>query len=208
MTQLYMPDSFMIDAIDLTVAGAEEIEQSFDFVSFLTADDTSGTPISDALVYLSIGGKQHQRIPLRPGSKFEIGQSVPTAKLHWDAQSSVGAVALYFSNDGSRPSAEPPVNIPSVSVDSPTGLSASADVTATANTSTTVLAANTSRVEAWITNLAAGAETLRVGDAVSATKGTPVAPGQTIVLNTTAAIKVFNPSATVDQDVALLEVTS
>lgn len=83
-----------------------------------------------------------------------------------------------------------------------------ADVVMVAGALTPILAANTARRRALITNLAAGVETLRIGDSVNtgAARGIPVAPGETITLETTAAISGWNPGVAA-QNVAVLEET-
>lgn len=87
-------------------------------------------------------------------------------------------------------------------------LTDTADVALGAGARTAILAANLTRRRAIITNLAAGAATIRVGNSatVAAARGTPVLPGETIVLETTAAISAWNPGG-VAQSVAVLEET-
>lgn len=82
------------------------------------------------------------------------------------------------------------------------------DVVMAAGALTLILAANSARRRALITNLAAGVETLRIGDATNtgAARGIPVAPGETITLETTAAIGGWNPGGA-PQNVAVLEET-
>jgi len=71
-----------------------------------------------------------------------------------------------------------------------------ADKLLTAATATLVLAANANRNEAIITGDAGNANSTRIGSsAVAANRGTPLAPGQTIILDTTAAIYAFNAAA-------------
>lgn len=85
-------------------------------------------------------------------------------------------------------------------------LTDAADVAMVAGARTAILAANANRRRAFITNLAAGAATLRIGNSatVAAARGIPVLPGETIVLETTAAISGWNPGG-VNQNVAVLE---
>lgn len=83
-----------------------------------------------------------------------------------------------------------------------------ADVSMLAGALTAIRPANTARRRVLITNLAAGAATLRIGDSVNtgAARGIPLAPGETITLETTAAISGWNPGG-VAQSVAVLEET-
>lgn len=93
-----------------------------------------------------------------------------------------------------------------VSTTKASGLTTTADVVMAAGALTAILAANAGRRRAFITNLAAGAATLRIGDSVTtnAGGGIPVAPGETITLETTAAISGWNPGG-VAQNVAVME---
>ena len=71
------------------------------------------------------------------------------------------------------------------------------------------MAANVARI-GWVASrlTRAGAQTLRVGNSatVAANRGTPVAPGETVTFETTAAIAGWNPGAA-DQSVAVTEET-
>lgn len=81
-----------------------------------------------------------------------------------------------------------------------------ADDSIAATTTVLVLAANTDRKEAIITNLADNGAKIRVGDSnTGASRGVELSPGQSITLETTAAIYVYNAGAA-SQSVALLEV--
>lgn len=85
------------------------------------------------------------------------------------------------------------------------GLATTADVSIATVTTAQVLAANANRREAVITNLQTNASEVRVGDSnAGVTRGTPLQPGDSIVLTTTAAIHVYNADAAA-QSVALLE---
>jgi len=93
-----------------------------------------------------------------------------------------------------------------ITLNVPVGLSSAADVSLGAAAKTLILAANISRVEALITNLAANASTVRIGDVnAAAARGVELAPGQTITLETEGAIYAWNPGAA--QSVGVIEVT-
>ena len=79
------------------------------------------------------------------------------------------------------------------------------DVALGAGAKTAVLVANAARRYALITNMDA-ATIFRIGDAanVAAARGTPLSPGETIKLETTAAISAWNPGGA--STVAVLEV--
>lgn len=85
-------------------------------------------------------------------------------------------------------------------------LSSAADDSIAATSTELVLASNTNRKEALITNLSSNAGNIRVGDSnAGASRGVEVSPGQTVTLSTTAAIYVYN-EGTSAQSVGLLEV--
>jgi hypothetical protein len=79
---------------------------------------------------------------------------------------------------------------------SPTTIPSQADVSCAATSTTLVLAANSSRQDAIISNLVAGGAIVRCGDSsVGASRGIEIPVGGSVVLTTTAAIYVYNPSA-------------
>jgi hypothetical protein len=68
-----------------------------------------------------------------------------------------------------------------------------ADVQSVSNTATLLLAANSERKEIFITSLGSNSNESRIGSAdISATRGTPLAVGGTAIIETGAAIYVFN----------------
>lgn len=70
-----------------------------------------------------------------------------------------------------------------------------ADVSLAATSATVIKAATTDRRRLHVTNLDTSV-TIRVGDAsVTATRGRPVGPGETVALETSAAVSGYNPSA-------------
>jgi len=75
-------------------------------------------------------------------------------------------------------------------------LSDGGDVACGATATTQLLAADVNRLYANITNPSTNTVTVRVGTAtVGAANGTPLEPGQTLPMATTAAIYAYNPSA-------------
>ena len=79
-----------------------------------------------------------------------------------------------------------------------------ADKALVAGVVTQVVPQNTSRREVLITNLASNSAIIRVGSAsVSGTRGTELTPGQTLTLDTTAAVYAYSASAL---SVAILEI--
>lgn len=99
-------------------------------------------------------------------------------------------------------------SVGSVTVTRGAGYTDAVDVSMAAGARTAIVAANAARRRVHITNLAAGAATLRIGGSATAAanRGTPLAPGETLTLETTAAIAGWNPGG-VAQDVAFTEET-
>lgn len=88
----------------------------------------------------------------------------------------------------------------------PTTLQSGVDVSVAAGATSLVIAANTSRNEALVTNLSANSSVIRVGDLnAAANRGIEVSPGQTVTLETSAAIYVHNLGSG-PQSVGVLEV--
>ena len=83
-----------------------------------------------------------------------------------------------------------------INVTKATALETITDVAMIGLDTTEILPANPVRRVAYITNLLGNAETLRVGDAAAAdTRGTPLAPGDTITIETTEAVHAYKPVA-------------
>lgn len=97
-----------------------------------------------------------------------------------------------------------------VAVKKDTGLQSSPDYSLNAAAGTNyVKASNANRRAILITNLAGNTATIRVGDSsVNVSRGTPVAPGETITLETTADIYVYKPATGSPENIAILEVLS
>jgi len=75
-------------------------------------------------------------------------------------------------------------------------LSDGGDVSCAATSTTQLLAADVNRLYANITNVSSNTVTVRVGTAtVGAATGTPLEPGSTLPMATTAAIYAYNPGA-------------
>lgn len=87
----------------------------------------------------------------------------------------------------------------------PTTFNSIADIVLAAAVTTQVLAADTARRRATITNISGNASTIRVaGIGAAAANGTPLDPGASIEVGGTAAIYAYNPSAA--QSVAVTQV--
>lgn len=85
-------------------------------------------------------------------------------------------------------------------------LVSAADDSIAANTTEQVLAANTDRKEALISNLASNTDPIRIDDSnTDATQGIEVLPGSTVTLQTKSAIFVHNTKGSA-QSVGILEI--
>lgn len=83
-----------------------------------------------------------------------------------------------------------------VLITQPTVIDTVADVALGAATPTQVLAADSTRRAALISNLSGNASLIRVGDSnTAAARGAEVAPGQTITIEGTEAIWAYSPTA-------------
>lgn len=90
-----------------------------------------------------------------------------------------------------------------IAVLSPDTVTSTADVTATASTTSQLIAANLDRKELFLVNM--GSATLRIGDSnAGASRGVPLAPGEKMIMTTTAAVSAYNPDAS-GCDVAIIE---
>ena len=93
-----------------------------------------------------------------------------------------------------------------VSVNVGGSLETAADASATASVTSQILAANSIRHYATLTNLS-GTVTLRIGDSnAGATRGSPLGPGDSTVIHCTDSIHAYNPDASA-VSVAISEVT-
>lgn len=83
-------------------------------------------------------------------------------------------------------------------------LDSAADVTLGAAATTQILAANNARRAAIIANLAGNSNTMRIGDSnAAAARGIPLAPGESITIESTESIHGYNPGGA-GEDVAVI----
>ena len=200
--------TYTVVSLDLTVAGKETVDGPWGVCRFLDAIDSAGDIATTAKVTVR-AEREAEPAPLRLGQGF-LARNTRRFVIEWLAQSGI-VIELGFAE---RPEdldwdADPPAKLLTggVKLKGHSNIPSTADVSIAATTTDPVLAANTSRVEAIITNLAVNAQTMRIGDSnAGAARGIELAPGQTIVLTTTAAISAYNPGASAES-LAVLEVT-
>ena len=98
------------------------------------------------------------------------------------------------------------IGFQNIKIDQPDTITSITDIALVGLATTQILAAKPTRREAIITNLAANVQTMRIGDSnAGATRGIPLAPGDTLILTTTAAIHGFKPVAG-NENVAAIEI--
>lgn len=195
---------------DLTEARTGQLERVLgSFIRVVRASSATAT------IKVAVGRNLEDHYEeLTKNGKIPVGEGFKRLYFANDAQP--GEWVIVMVNDGAHSYDVENTslgNIASVgSIDDPVEIAAhstlvtTADDSIAATTTEQILAANTDRKEALITNLADNGAKIRVGDAnTGAGRGIEVSPGQTITLNTTAAIYVYNEGASA-QSVAILEV--
>ena len=156
--------------------------------SFLFMKNTTA-PLLTRMIEVETGGRSGREVSVTMANSDKI-RSAPGAEFDSIALlNSSGASAtftlIYGTGDYDRPVPDT-VNV-SVSVPASDALSTVADITVT--TAAVISAASTTRQKCIITALASNDQTLRIGDSnVTATRGTPLAPGETIAIESGAAI--------------------
>jgi hypothetical protein len=151
----------------------------------------------------------HQRggngFPLQRGTLFS---GVRFEYLFVDSDAQAGKwLTLVICDRADITINNPDQSFASVGLSKATGMVSPVDVTITAGTAVVVLAADSTRRKAAISNLNANAEILRIGTTTAAADhGIELAPGETIEIDSTAAIWAYNPGVA-DQDVGVVYTT-
>lgn len=160
---------------------------------FVHVKSTSGD------IRIEIDGKD---VDMSEGDKLvERGAGFKEFIAHNDSGADITAIFVVGYGDYSQGKL-----VGSVTLTKATGGSATADATIGATSNSAVLAANSARREAMITNMdAAAVLRCNIGAAAGAALGQPIGPGQTVTLTTTGAVNIYNPTAS-SVVVALLEI--
>jgi len=140
---------------------------------------------------------------LRDPVTFQQGmfiRGIPFSRLYVSHAAQPGeTITLFFAAEQDVRNIEivnPSIAFNNINVTKATVLETVADVAMVGLATTQILAANAARRVAFITNLLGNAQTLRVGDAAAAAaRGTPLAPGDTITIETSEAIYAYKPVA-------------
>lgn len=140
---------------------------------------------------------------LRDPIRFSQGmfiRGIPFSRLFVSHAAQAGeTITLFFAVEQDTRNIQivnPSLGFTNINITKATVLETIADVAMIGVATTQILAANAARRVAYITNLLGNAQTLRVGDAAAAAaRGTPLAPGDTITIETTEAIFAYKPVA-------------
>lgn len=140
--------------------------------------------------------------------RFDDGEPVPARESvgfrryyrSIELSSATGQAVLCFVGFGSVSDGRASANVSTtVNISPGNTLNDGGDVVCPAVTATQLLAADPDRLYALLKNGSANTITVRIGTAdVGAADGTPLEPGETLPLATTAAIYAYNPHATDD----------
>lgn len=149
----------------------------------------------NALINVKLNDQNWGSIPIRQG--FFI-RGVPYSQIYITHAAQAGeTITLLYAveEDPSQISImNPSLFTQEVDLTKATVLDTVADVTLAAAATTQILAANADRRAAFISNLVGNANTMRIGDNnAGATRGIPLAPGETIIVSSTEAIYGYNP---------------
>jgi|LGVF01.1.fsa_nt_gb hypothetical protein len=155
-----------------------------------------GIDASNNTCYVDARLNDQLRDPVRVRNGFFI-RGVPFSRLYLTNPAQAGlSITLFFAAE----------NADNIQVENPSGMFNEVDLTKSNNVlesgdmnlgvgRTEVCAAENNRRVLFVTNILGGGGTVRVGRAadVTATRGTPLALGETMIISTTAAIGIWNP---------------
>ncbi len=203
------PVEYAAFSIDLSSAGSEVISQRIGLFAFIRAEDSGGTLQLDAKIEVALGDETDDFFPMSVGQRVKA-EGLDKITIKWDAQASVVKADFFTSIDPALvdlvPEPAAKLIVGSTKIDVGNTITSVADVVLVGLAATQILAAKTTRREAIITNLAANIRTMRIADSnAAAARGIPLAPGETIILTTTAAIHGFKPVAG-NESVAVIEI--
>ena len=194
--------SFALDSAE----SSKRVAISGNFLWAITATDIN------VAVDLRFNSQRAGAIPIGSGF-FLSGIAFDEIYLDWLAQAAksitfvfglIPGIDFVVINPNSQSSS---VTIAGGNLNKPATVLTTADVSLLATATTQIRPINTVRHEIIISNLAGNTQTFRIGEsAAAAARGIPLAPGQTIILTTTAAIPGHNPGAGAES-VSVLEIS-
>lgn len=164
-----------------------------------------------AVAATSLGASIDIRIndQLRDPVTFQQGmfiRGVPFSRLYVSHEAQAGeTITIFFAREQDVRNIEivnPAIAFTEVDLTKANTYVSNNDVAMIAGATTVIQGANILRRVVYITNLAANLATLRISGNAAINRGTPLAPGETLIITTTAGIVGYNPGA-VDQNVAL-----
>lgn len=156
-------------------------------------------------VSIQLGDQFRDGITFTRGMQFA---GIPFSEIYLTNTAQPGQYLYFLITDAQPTVLNPEVTFSSVILSKSTVLTDASDVTVVAGAAAAViLAANSARRTALISSLLSNAQNCRVGGAnTGASRGTELAPGGCVEVETTAAIYAYNPAGVnVDLTVAWTE---
>lgn len=178
--------------IDLTNS-RDSIEFDFGAANFLWAIEATDDTANIEIAYNT---QRSGKVPWKKGQAIS-GRDFNFAKVFLTnvAQSGKSITFVYGFSDNPTEFINAVESLATVNIAKSDSFTSTADTNVLTGATTQILAADTTRVEAIVTNTSP-TDTVRIGDSsVAAARGTPLGPEQTIILTTTAAIHIHNPNA-------------
>lgn len=194
-----MSGGYTIYTLLLTSAGSEFIPGLWQLARVLRAVDSTGAIYPQALIELRTGKSNEDYFPLGVGNAFVSKPGVDGVNIKWAAQSGI-TVTIGLSADASRIDwqSDPPAQVASISGTVATEEVPADTIVVTSNTivqfTTLTIAARAARREVVISARVANTNLLWIRHAGAGAFGVELQPGATLVLSTTAAVEVHNPS--------------
>jgi len=182
--------NYVLFPIDLTLAGEKIIRYAGQRFAFVRAEQGSSLALS-AKIEISLGDGADDFIPASVNTK--IWADTLSYKLRWEAQAGVTAYILISrAREGDGVDIDAPPSSQIVVSAASGNLATVADNSIAAGAQEQLVAADATRREVIISNLDTAA-TFRVGDVnAGVARGIPLAPGQTLILETTSAVYAYN----------------
>lgn len=189
---------FQIYSQSLALAGSMVVQGPLRVFRFASAEDASGNISPAAKVLVKAGPEVGPSVPLRVGNAAFFKEATEIT-VTWLAQAGItGVFFISPDQDTADLDSTPPVQLlaGTITLSRATGVSATAQLSVSAASSTTVLAADTSRRSCWIKAHPSNVNPIWIAGAVIFdTYGIPLWPGEEIFLEGGGQISVFNPGA-------------
>jgi hypothetical protein len=159
-----------------------------------------GTIAPSTILNVQIGKALGDPVPLSINTKINVKAAFEFVRLSWAAQPNITAFVLVDDDragegvEADAPAAVLGGSVTISSLVSPTGIASAPDVSCAAGAQTPLVASNASTRAVLIKNLADNPREIRVGDAgAAAAEGVALYPGETLRVQTSAALFAWNP---------------